>query len=608
MAINPHRFPTHTEYDKYFPIWEKIDDCLEGSTIIHNAREKYLPKTEGMASDAVYGDITYNRYLKNATFLEYAHDFFIASTGLLKQKDPQLNFPDVMVKEFIPTPSYEFNKSFLDVYSEVQDGVMKYSRCGVLLDMPDTNEKRLHDFPVMLTYDTYKIINWGYRKYRGRNILAWVLLDESYVDVDDPNFANETVSRYRFLGLKTRDTAGNDIDYPLYYTYTGGDNDIVGIFNPPLPDNDGIAYDEKTGIRITYPHNHGKYLNRIPFFCFTGTSMSLLPEKPISQSLCDACLYIYGLNADYREYLYKQGFPILFGKGIDPDTQIYTGTNKAILVQAPDADLKMVESSGNGLAEYRLALVNAMDYAKSLGLAILKGNGDETGVSVAKRQGFKTASLKSISKTVAEGFTQIAKTAAEWVGLSQEEIDSITILPNVDFSSTATASDINVFQNLFDAANPIMSDYDIYQNLRSRGDTTINTFDEYMQEREASIKKRDEYQLQKKIRETEEMNKLQLKMTEAQQALQVNAVNATSATDSTNAVNKPVSEGKTANESEGDMSKAVICVETGKTYKSATEAGKDVGVSGAAITKAARGLSKTAGKLNNTALHWKYAD
>lgn len=606
MSITPYGFPTHPEYDKYCPIWEMIDDCLEGDIAIHNAREKYLSKTEGMASDSVYGDVVYGRYLKNAMFPEYAHDFFIASTGLLKQKDPQLNFPDIMVKEFVPTPSYEFNKSFLDVYSEVQDGVMKYSRCGVLLDMPDTTEKRVHDFPVMLTYDTYKIINWGYRKYRGRNVLAWVLLDESYTDVDDPSFSSEQIVQYRFLGLKTRDAFGQDLETPYYYTYAGGSN-IVGVFNPPLPDNTGMAVDKKTGIKITYPHNHGKYLNRIPFFCFTGTSMSLTPEKPISQSLCNAALFIYGLNADYREYLFKQGFAIIFGKGIDPDTQIYTGTNKAFFVQAPDADLKMVESSGNGLAEYRLALANAMDYAKSLGLAILKGNGDETGVSVAKRQGFKTASLKSISKTVAEGFTQIAKTAAEWVGLSQEEIDSITILPNVDFSSTSTASDITVFQNLFDAANPIMSDYDIYQNLRSRGDTTINTFDEYMEERTNSLKKRDEYQLHKKIRETEEMNKLQLKMTKDQQALQANVVESTQE-DGATTDEAPAGEGKAADESTGDMSKAVVCVETGKTYKSATEAGKDVGVSGAAITRALRGSTKTAGRLNNTALHWKYAE
>jgi hypothetical protein len=602
----PQTFPNHPEYDKYYDVWTRIDDCLEGSEAIHNAREKYLPKTEGMASDAQYGDVIYNRYLNNATYPEYAHDFFIASTGLLKQKDPQLNFPDVMVKEFVPSPSYEFSKSFLDVYSEVQDGVMKYSRCGVLLDMPDTNEKRFHDFPVMLTYDAYKIINWGYRKYHGRNVLAWVLIDESYDDADSPDFSRNRVSQYRFLGLKTQESDGSDIDKPLYYTYTGGEN-IVGVFNPPRPSNDGTAIDPNSGTSIIYPHNHGKYMNRIPFFCFTGTSMSLTPEKPISQSLCDACLNIYRLYADYREYLYKQGFAILFGKGMESDTVIYTGTNKAIIVQSTDADLKMVESSGNGLAEYRLAIANAEDYAKSLGLSILKGNGDETGVSVAKRQGFKTASLKSISKTLAEGFTQIAKTAAEWVGLPQEQIDSISIIPNVDFSSTVTTSDMTILQNLADAETPILSEYDVYQNLRSRGVTALNTFDEYLTELKETRKNRDQYLLDKKIKETEAMNELQLKMTAKQQEMQPDAAEPSDQSDSFGDTKPDPDKVKASGEDTGDMSKEVICVETGKKYKSATEAGKDVGVSGAAITRALRGDTKTAGRLNNTPLHWKYA-
>jgi hypothetical protein len=292
---------------------------------------------------------------------------------------------------------------------------------------------------------------------------------------------------------------------------------------------------------------------------------------------------------------------------MESDTVIYTGTNKAIIVQSTDADLKMVESSGNGLAEYRLAIANAEDYAKSLGLSILKGNGDETGVSVAKRQGFKTASLKSISKTLAEGFTQIAKTAAEWVGLPQEQIDSISIIPNVDFSSTVTTSDMTILQNLADAETPILSEYDVYQNLRSRGATALNTFDEYLTELKETRKNRDQYLLDKKIKETEAMNELQLKMTAKQQEMQPDAAEPSDQSDSFGDTKPDPDKVKASGEDTGDMSKEVICVETGKKYKSATEAGKDVGVSGAAITRALRGDTKTAGRLNNTSLHWKYA-
>lgn len=606
-------FPTHPLFDDYLEVWNTIDDCLEGSRAVKSKGHKYLPPTEGMKADAEMGAAFYNRYKHNAMYPEYAQDFFIASTGLLKQKDPSVSFPEVMEKSFIPSPSYDSEKSFYDVYSEVQDGVMRYSRCGVLLDPPASSEKKLHIFPLMTIYNTYKIINWGYTRYKGRKVLSWIVLDESYYEVSDERFSRDYKENFRFLGLKTKDSNGKDLPSPLYYTYTGEAN-ITGIFNPPLPDDTGLAVDT-SGVVVTYPNINGTYLDCIPFFCFTGTRMSLEPERPIAQSLCEACVYIYGLTADYREYLYKQGFPILFAKGMEIDTKIYTGTNKAVVVPSENADLKMVESSGNGLAEYRLAVANAEEYAKSLGLSILKNTGDETGASVAKRQGFKTASLKSISKTVGEGFTQIAKIAARWAGLEQAQIDQISVTPNLDFSATAVASEVTVFQNLADSEYSIMSDWDIYQVLRSKGVTSYNTFDEYIQDVTKTREERADYLLEQKIKETEKMNELQLKHQKAQEEMRAEMAEANASAngvdgqdDSVN-VSGGVSKGApdAPKQAEGDMSKAVVCVETGRKYKSATEASKDTGVSVAAITRNASGATKSAGSKDGKALHWKFA-
>ena len=602
----------NSNYDKYLSVWNLVDDCIEGMDTIKQRGVRYLPMTEGMAADKVMGQKIYERYKHNALFPEYTHDFFIASTGLLKQKDPVFNFPDVMDDEFVPCPSYSTNKTLYDVYSEVQDEVMKYCRCGVLLDVPNTMEKNVHQFPVLLVYNTYKIFNWGYTNYNGRNILSWVLLNESYYSYENETFSPELKENYRFLGLKTRDSLGNPLKEPMYYTYTMG-QDIRGIFNPPLPDDDGITYTDD-GVEIRYPHIQGRTMNHIPFYCFTGTGLSIEPERPLVQSLCNACISLYGLYADYREYLYKQGFGILFGSGFTTNDSIYSGVNKAILIESDNANLKMVESSGNGLAEYRLAVQNAELYAKSLGLALLKSTGDETGVSVAKRQGFKTASLKSISKTVGEGFTLIAKDAALWAGLSQEAVDSITIVPNVDFSATAENSEMSVFQNIANADTLILSPYDVFQNLKALGKTVYATYDEYKEAVDEAQREKDRYELEKKLKEMKETNTLNLKnqidTTKAMNELNATFVNATNngnvnddSSDNTAVGND---EGKARNKESGDNSKKIICVETGKTYENATEAGKDVGVSGSAITRALRGSAKTAGISGGRKLHWKY--
>lgn len=602
----------HPTYEEYLPVWDKITDCLLGASAIKSKRELYLPMTEGMKADSVMGEVIYKRYLHNAMFPDYAQDFFIASTGLLKQKDPTVNFPDAMVKEFKNSPSYNINESLDDIYSTVQDEVMKYSRCGVLLDPPDTGYRSNATYPVLLIYNTYRIINWGVTKYHGREIVSWILLNESYFDSSNESFSDKYVESYRFLGLKTTDSDGNDLPVPIYYTYEYG-NGIQGVFNPPPPDENGYA--TVGDVLIRYPHINGKYMDKIPFFCFTGTRMSLAPERPITQSLCEACISLYGLYADYREYLYKQGFGILFGRGFTTDTTIYSGVNKAVTVADKDADLKMVESSGNGLAEYRLAIDNTMNYAKSLGLAILKGNGDETGVSVAKRQGFKTASLKSIAKTLAEGFTLVSKTAAEWAGLSREEIDSITIIPNTDFSSMASINDLTVYQNIQDANDPIMSDYDVYLRLRNNEITSLATYDEWKQERIRSRAERDKYVLDKKMEETRRMNeeslKQEMKRQEIMSQIQSDASSGNNNDDDASKASMnpkidnfdiPDAKGK----DDGDMRKGVICVETGKQYDSVAEAAKSVGVNSSTIVKQIRGQISYAGKSGTAKLHWKY--
>ena len=93
---NRHSISNNSNYDKYLPVWNLVDDCIEGMDTIKLRGTRYLPMTEGMAADKVMGEKIYERYKHNALFPEYTHDFFIASTGLLKQKDPVFNFPDVI--------------------------------------------------------------------------------------------------------------------------------------------------------------------------------------------------------------------------------------------------------------------------------------------------------------------------------------------------------------------------------------------------------------------------------------------------------------------------------------------------------------------------------
>lgn len=470
--------PEHSDYVFMRYKWDIIDDCLEGEDKIKLKGTCYLPKTMGMETDKQHGDEIYKAYKMRADYYDYPADFYMAIGGLLRQKDPELSFPDEMDTKFVPSPSYVSNKSFYDVYSDVIDYVTKYARHGILLDIPEGRDKAIDLYPVIVQYNARQIKHWGTTIYKGQEVVSFVVLDESYYSYDNASLSQIQKPRYRFLGLKTlTDDGNNELDTPIYYTYSGETWDF-GIFNPPYVPT-GVDVGGKT---VYFPSLKGKTMPYIPFWCIGTTKIGLDVEKPIIYPLCKASLALYRLSADYKEYLFKQGFALLFGHGFKPDTDIYVGGQKAIIIEDEHASLDYVEISGVGLSEYRLAMEAQHQYALQIGINIMKSSGDETGQSVLRRTTLKTASLKTIAKTIAQGMTAVAKAAAYWRGLPQKEIDSITILPNIDFSGAAndTSSFMNVY-SIWSSDVKGLSDYSYYAYGKKEGFITENTYDEWLE-------------------------------------------------------------------------------------------------------------------------------
>ena len=479
MSVVFNSIPQHPCYSTACSIWDSVDDCLAGEDKIKAKGEKYLPKTMGMKLDLKNGSVVYDAYKTRADYYEYPNDFYMAIGGLLRQKDPELNFPDEMDIKFVPSPSYTSNKSFLDVYSDVIDAVTKYARHGILWDIPENKDNAVDLYPIMVQYNARQIKHWGTTVYKGQQVINFVVLDESYESYDNQSLSQVEKCRYRFLGLKTMTDDGQyELDNPVYYTYSGDEWDTA-IFNPPFNPNDSVI--EYGGHTIIFPSLKGRYMNYIPFWCFGTTRISLDMETPIIYPLCRASLALYRLSADYKEYLFKQGFAILFGHGFKTDNDIYVGGQKAIIVEDEKAQLDYVEISGVGLSEYRLALENQHQYCLQIGINIMKSTGDETGQSVLRRTTLRTASLKTIAKTIAQGMATVAKAAAYWRGLPQSEVDSISIIPNIDFSGSGndTASLLNVY-SIWSSDKQGLTDFSYYAYGKKEGFILENTYEEWL--------------------------------------------------------------------------------------------------------------------------------
>ena len=51
ITTQKHTVGNNSNYDKYVSVWNLVDDCIEGMDTIKLRGVRYLPMTEGMASD-----------------------------------------------------------------------------------------------------------------------------------------------------------------------------------------------------------------------------------------------------------------------------------------------------------------------------------------------------------------------------------------------------------------------------------------------------------------------------------------------------------------------------------------------------------------------------
>jgi hypothetical protein len=86
--------------------------------------------------------------------------------------------------------------------------------------------------------------------------------------------------------------------------------------------------------------------------------------------------------------------------------------------------------------------------------------------------------LKSISKTLATGFIEVCKFAAKWRGLSDKEVNSINILPNMEFTVNADTAKVLNDYTIWKQGG--LTHFDYYCSLRENGMTTYTSYEEWM--------------------------------------------------------------------------------------------------------------------------------
>ena len=464
--------PSHRQYDYFFEDWLTMFDTLMGEREVKEQGVRYLPKTQGMLMNPE-GNNHYEAYKERAVFPEFTSETALGMYGLFWQKLPQVKI-NALGDKWMKNATID-GKSFIQAYRDMVYKQITKGRYGMLIDIPEDAEAK-DDLPQIVPYVAESIVNWGKKIYKGKNILSFVLLDESSYDLDNTTLQYNYVQRWRYCGLYTHDEKGNELKTPIYFTISGLGSSSEVNTNLELDFNFKYGTDNYNGNKLIYPNYKGKELNYIPFIFVNVTNLDSDIEIPPLKKLANTCIASYRLDADLKQGLFFTSEPTLFGSGIDSSTNIAVGAQAAILIPDKDAKLDYVEISGAGLEIMKKTEDDLKNNAKEMGIQLVqKSSGDETGASVEKHITVQTSTLKSISTTASQAMINVLKIVNDWIG---NKFGEPNIVPSQEFSTVNENPD-SMYKIWLMFKEGGMSKRDYYESQKQNDVTSFETFEEW---------------------------------------------------------------------------------------------------------------------------------
>lgn len=450
--------PTHPDYVSMTPDWTVMKDVVKGERAVKEAGETYLPMTSGQVRDGSQGSKRYEAYKRRAVYLNFPKGTIKDGLGMMFSRLPDIEVPKSM--EYLRTNATPKGEPLADLLENINYEQLRMGRVFLLADIrEDTNE---------IYFSIYKapsVINWHTRKEEQSPELDYVLLDESDYDFNEQTKAYVWAEKFRVLGL-----FGG-----VYYTFTVNAEGLEKINFSDLATlpADAVA-----------PKHQGKPLKEIPGSFINVTHVGADVEDPPLLDQANISLAYYRGDADYRLALYKQAQGTFYGIGFTEDeinnSELRLGADGFIMSSNKDAKVGFAELQGQGIPQMRDAGKDLKQEALSLGVTLFDKAGVESGKALVSRSMVKTASIRTIALTGAEGLVKVIKLASGWV--SSADASKIEITPNTDFLDiNASPQDVAILHSLLESAGMSLEDYHTY--LFSNGYTS-KAFEDWQQVRE----------------------------------------------------------------------------------------------------------------------------
>lgn len=386
-----------------------LEDCIKMRTVFQGDKaikanaKTYVPKNKGVS------DKDYNAIIQRSVFENFTEATAKGISGLIFAKEPTVSVPASLdiLKDNIDMD----DNTIVDLSQNIVNELMEVGRCGLLIDVPNidttgmtkpqTDALNIRAFTKL--YKSETIINWRYEAINSVNKLTLLVLHEVYEDWTD-DFTAEYKNRYRVYRLI---------------------NNVCNVAVYEEKDKTFIATMEFKPVMA-----NRKTINYIPFIPLTYKDISIIPVKPPLMDIANINLNYYGVAVERRNVIHFVGNPFFMGSGINTrdsagnELTITLGSSIAQIFQEPNADMKIVETQGTGLAFNESYLNDCKSTMAALGARLLvpESNAQVSEKTTEMKTAGYRATIMQIANTASRAITQALKIIAEWEGQNPDEV------------------------------------------------------------------------------------------------------------------------------------------------------------------------------------------
>jgi hypothetical protein len=425
---------THPEYDRAAPLWEVVQDCIEGEHRIKAQGDKYLPRPN-VTDTSEANKARFAQYVLRAVFYNVTKRTLQGLVGRVFAKDETVMVPTVM------EPMLEnVDGSGISLMQQAKDTMEKalsVSRCGLMVDFPAVegvvtrkDEEEGGAKPTILLYGTENIINWKTKKTGSEEKLSLVVLKES-TEVGDNEFSHDIQLQYRQLYIDSED---NTFKVKVWRLQS---NDAVAVST-----NGGNLSDYAVHEEYTPTDASGNPFDEILFTFVGSLNNDPTVDQPLMLDIANLNVAHYRNSADYEEAAFIVGQPTPYFTGLTPEW--VEDVMKGKVQFGSRAGIPLPEGSSAGLlqAASNTMIKEAMDTKENqmvaLGARLLESSSTQRTATEANLDNVEEVSnLISVAGNVSEAYKTCLRWVSQFVSGAEEEI---AFELNTDFSNDSLTS------------------------------------------------------------------------------------------------------------------------------------------------------------------------